>query len=147
MPICRKCEHGAREHNWISPVCSRCGDRSPSCPFCFQKFQQGRKRGQCQHPGCGCVRIQPLTDQPSRSISTPRGCCIGRGGELRRGIERGSIGRHWLPEDGMSDMESEEEPVKRFQIHRSDEDGDTTYGERAAECDLEVEVLAFLSAR
>jgi hypothetical protein len=43
----------------------------------------------------------------------------------------------------MSDMESEKEPVKRFQIHRSDEDGDTTYGERAAECDLEVEVLAF----
>jgi hypothetical protein len=63
MPICRKCEHGGREHNWVSPACSRCGNRSPSCPFCFQKYQQGRKRGQCQHPGCGCGTYSPLTDQ------------------------------------------------------------------------------------
>jgi hypothetical protein len=48
-----------------------------------------------------------------------------------------------LREVGMSDMESEGEPVKRFQIYRSDEDGDTTYGERIAEYDSEVEVLAF----
>src|SRR5580692_3312604 len=57
MPICRKCEHGGREHNWISPACSRCGNRSPSCPFCFENFQRGRKRGQCQHPGCGCLGV------------------------------------------------------------------------------------------
>jgi hypothetical protein len=50
MPICRRCEHGGRAHNWISPVCSRCGNRSPSCPFCFENYQRGRKRRQCQHP-------------------------------------------------------------------------------------------------
>jgi hypothetical protein len=52
-----------RVHNWVSPVCSRCGNRSPSCPFCFQNYQRGIKRGQCQHPGCTCRAYSPLTDQ------------------------------------------------------------------------------------
>jgi hypothetical protein len=26
----------------------------------FEKYQQGRKRGQCQHPGCTCGRYVPL---------------------------------------------------------------------------------------
>jgi len=54
MPICRRCEHGGRAHNWVAPACSWCGNRSPHCPFCFANNQRGRKRGQCQHPGM-CV--------------------------------------------------------------------------------------------
>jgi hypothetical protein len=36
----------------------------PHCPFCFRNYQQGRKRGQCQHSGCMCGKYVPLTDQP-----------------------------------------------------------------------------------
>jgi hypothetical protein len=64
MPICRRCEHGGRAHNWISPTCSRCGNRSSHCPFCIRNYQRGRKRGQCQHPGCSCSTYSPMTDKP-----------------------------------------------------------------------------------
>jgi hypothetical protein len=64
MPICRNCEHGGRNHNWVSPACSRCGGRSPHCPFCFENYQRGRKRGQCQHPECGCGKYVPAGDGP-----------------------------------------------------------------------------------
>jgi hypothetical protein len=63
MPGCRGCEHGGGEHNWASAVCSNCGGRSPHCPFCFARYEQGRKRGQCQHVNCACGKYAPLTGQ------------------------------------------------------------------------------------
>jgi hypothetical protein len=41
-----------------------CGNRSPHCPFCFERYHRGRKRGQCQHPGCACGKYIPLSDAP-----------------------------------------------------------------------------------
>jgi hypothetical protein len=32
--------------------------------FCFRNYQRGRKRGQCQCPGCACGTYSPLTDKP-----------------------------------------------------------------------------------
>ena len=66
MPVCRGCEHGGREHNWVSAACSNCGGRSPHCPFCFRRYEQGKKRGQCQHPGCACGKYVPLTGHAER---------------------------------------------------------------------------------
>jgi hypothetical protein len=70
---------------------SRCGNRSPHCPFCFGNYQRGRKRGQCQHPGCACRSYSPLTDQPR-----PVNKCAARlhcvGGQLR------AKGYTWVPE-------------------------------------------------
>ena len=64
MPICKHCEHRGEGHNWISPTCWNCGNRSAHCPFYFEKYQRGRKRGQCRDPDCDCAKYVPLSDRP-----------------------------------------------------------------------------------
>ena len=59
MPICAKCDHKGEDHNWISPPCSRCSGRGLHCPFCFEKYQRRRKRGQCHCPNCRCAAYKP----------------------------------------------------------------------------------------
>lgn len=66
MPVCRGCEHGGCEHNWVSGACSNCVGRSPHCPFCSRNYERGRKRGQCQHAGCACSKYVPVTSQSGR---------------------------------------------------------------------------------
>ena len=83
MPICRNCEHSGRTHNWISAACSNCGNRRRGCSFCFGKYQQGRLRGQCQHPGCTCGKYVPLTDQPSPVNKYAARLLYRKRGELR----------------------------------------------------------------
>jgi len=72
MPVCRGCEHGGSEHNWVSAACSNCGGRSPHCPFCFRRYEQGRKRGQCLVVGCACGKYVPvaLHARPLRPANT-----------------------------------------------------------------------------
>ena len=65
MPICAKCDHKGEDHNWISPPCSRCSNRGLHCPFCFEKYQRRRKRGQCRYPNCKCAAYKPLTSRPA----------------------------------------------------------------------------------
>lgn len=59
MPVCRNCDHAGRDHNWISQACSWCGSDSHHCPFCFEKYYEGRKRGQCRYPDCACAKYVP----------------------------------------------------------------------------------------
>jgi hypothetical protein len=102
MPICHKCEHGARAHNWIAPACSRCGNRNPSCPFCYRNYQRGRKRGQCQYPGCTCRAYSPLTNQARPANKYTDGCCTGNGenysevGRLVVRADKRRSGAMWL---------------------------------------------------
>lgn len=65
MPICAKCEHAGSDHNWISPKCSRCSSGALRCPWCFEKYKQRRKRGQCRYPFCKCAAYRPLTNKPA----------------------------------------------------------------------------------
>ena len=64
MPICKYCDHGGRQHNWVVPPCSNCGERSPHCHLCFEKYHERRKRGQCRYPGCRCAKYVPLSETP-----------------------------------------------------------------------------------
>ena len=65
MPICAKCGHNGEDHNWISPQCSRCSNSGLRCPFCFEKYKQRRKRGQCRYPACKCAAYKPQTSRPA----------------------------------------------------------------------------------
>ena len=59
MPVCKNCDHGGRDHNWVSPPCWNCGGRSLHCHFCFEKYLQRRKRGQCRYPGANAGSMCP----------------------------------------------------------------------------------------
>lgn len=66
MPICAKCEHAGSDHNWTSPPCSiYLNSRGLRCPWCFEKYKQRRKRGQCRYPACKCATYRPLTNRPA----------------------------------------------------------------------------------
>lgn len=64
MPACKNCDHSGRDHNWVSALCSHCHGRNPNCHWCFVKYQERRKRGQCRYPGCRCSKYVPLTGHP-----------------------------------------------------------------------------------
>jgi hypothetical protein len=65
MPICAKCGHTGEGHNWISSACSRCSNRGLHCPFCFERYERRRKRGQCRDQNCRCAAYKPLTSRPA----------------------------------------------------------------------------------
>ena len=72
MPICAKCDHKGEDHNWISPPCSRCSNRGLHCPFCFEKYQRRRKRGQCRVPQLQVRCLQTPHKPPRARQQTPR---------------------------------------------------------------------------
>jgi hypothetical protein len=61
-----KCDHNGKDHNWISPPCSRCSNKNwRDCHLCFENYKRARKRGQCHVGACDCPAYKPLTNRPA----------------------------------------------------------------------------------
>ena len=82
-------------HNWVAPACSRCGGRSPHCPFCFRNYQQAGSAGSASIRAASVVRIHRSLSKP-RPVNRYAGKLLGRRGrELRRRGRFGLVLRRW----------------------------------------------------